>query len=131
MAAIYTKRISTNSSTGVVISKPTALWIWVIKTIKWASLIYPFLWAKLCLPKLVLKALSPVLQNVVWRQRTLNRWLWLYEVIKVAPIQYEWCSYKRRLVQTHIGKTMWRKRENTCKSMADSCQCMAKTTTIL
>ena len=42
-----------------------------------------------------------------------------------------WCTGKtqRDLVEGEVGGGIWR--GNTCKSMADSCQCMAKTTTIL
>ena len=34
-------------------------------------------------------------------------------------------------VETEVGGGKQRGWGNTCKSMADSCQCMAKTTTIL
>ena len=51
---------------------------------------------------------------------------WMYETSARA-----WCTGKtqRDRVEREVGGgiTMW----NTCKSMADSCQCMTKTTTIL
>ena len=42
-----------------------------------------------------------------------------------------WCTGKtqRDLVEREVGGGIGM--ENTCKTMADSCQCMAKTTTIL
>ena len=42
-----------------------------------------------------------------------------------------WCTGKtqRDRVEREVGGGI--RMENTCKSMADSCQCMAKTTTIL
>ena len=42
-----------------------------------------------------------------------------------------WCTGKtqRNQVEREVGGVIWM--GNTCKSMADSCQCMAKTTTIL
>ena len=43
----------------------------------------------------------------------------------------DWCTGKtqRNRVEREVGG--WIGKGNTCKSMADSCQCMAKTTTIL
>ena len=44
------------------------------------------------------------------------------------PLQYSWASLVAQLVKKpSAGIGMG----NTCKSMADSCQCMTKTTTIL
>ena len=42
-----------------------------------------------------------------------------------------WCTGKtqRERVEREVGAGIWM--GNTCKSMADSCQCMTKTTTIL
>ena len=42
-----------------------------------------------------------------------------------------WCTGKtqRDLVEREVGGGIGMR--NTCKSMADSCQCMAKTTTVL
>ena len=42
-----------------------------------------------------------------------------------------WCTGKtqRNRVERQVGGGIWM--GNTCKSMADSCQCMTKTTTIL
>ena len=42
-----------------------------------------------------------------------------------------WCTGKTQMdrVEREVGGGVGM--ENTCKSMADSCQCMAKTTTIL
>ena len=42
-----------------------------------------------------------------------------------------WCTGKtqRNQVEREVGGGIWM--GNTCKSMADSCQCMTKTTTIL
>ena len=42
-----------------------------------------------------------------------------------------WCTGKtqRDRVEREVGGGIWM--WNTCKSMADSCQCMAKTSTIL
>ena len=51
---------------------------------------------------------------------------WMHETSARA-----WCSGKtqRDRVEREAGRGI--RMENTCKSMADSCQCMAKTTTIL
>ena len=40
-----------------------------------------------------------------------------------------WCTGKRNRVEREVGGGIGM--GNTCISMADSCQCMAKTTTIL
>ena len=44
---------------------------------------------------------------------------------------WAWCTGKtqRDQVEREVGRGI--RMGNTCKSMADSCQCMAKTTTIL
>ena len=51
---------------------------------------------------------------------------WMHETSARA-----WCTGKtqRDLVEREVGGGI--RMGNTCKSMADSCQCMAKTTTIL
>ena len=43
----------------------------------------------------------------------------------------DWCTGKtqRDRVEREVGRGIWV--GNTCKSMANSCQCMTKTTTIL
>ena len=51
---------------------------------------------------------------------------WMHETSAQA-----WCTGKtqRNRVEREVGGEI--RMENTCKSMADSCQCMTKTTTIL
>ena len=51
---------------------------------------------------------------------------WMHETSAQA-----WCTGKtqRDRVEREVGGGIWT--GNTCKSMADSCQCMTKTTTIL
>ena len=51
---------------------------------------------------------------------------WMHETSAQA-----WCTGKtqRDRVEREVGEGI--RTGNTCKSMADSCQCMAKTTTIL
>ena len=51
---------------------------------------------------------------------------WMHETSTRA-----WCTGKtqRDRVKREVGGGIWM--GNTCKSMADSCQCMTKTTTIL
>ena len=51
---------------------------------------------------------------------------WMHETSAWA-----WCTGKtqRNWVEREVGGGI--KMENTCKSIADSCQCMTKTTTIL
>ena len=51
---------------------------------------------------------------------------WMHETSAQA-----WCTGKtqRNQVEREVGGEI--RMENTCKSMADSCQCMTKTTTIL
>ena len=51
---------------------------------------------------------------------------WMHETGAQA-----WCTGKtqRNWVEREVGGGI--RMENTCKSMADSCQCMTKTTTIL
>ena len=51
---------------------------------------------------------------------------WMHETSARA-----WCTGKtqRDWVEREVGGGIWM--GNTCKSMADLCQCMAKTTTIL
>ena len=51
---------------------------------------------------------------------------WMHETSAQA-----WCTGKtqRDWVEREVGGGIWM--GNTCKSMADSCQCMTKTTTIL
>ena len=51
---------------------------------------------------------------------------WMHETSALA-----WCTGKtqRNLVEREVGGGIGM--GNTCKSMADSCQCMTKTTTIL
>ena len=51
---------------------------------------------------------------------------WMHETSARA-----WCTEKtqRNWVERELGGGIWM--GNTCKSMADSCQCMTKTTTIL
>ena len=51
---------------------------------------------------------------------------WMHETSAPA-----WCTEKtqRNWVERELGGGIWM--GNTCKSMADSCQCMTKTTTIL
>ena len=51
---------------------------------------------------------------------------WMHEISAWA-----WCTGKtqRERVEREVGGVI--RMGNTCKSMADSCQCMTKTTTIL
>ena len=51
---------------------------------------------------------------------------WMHETSAWA-----WCTGKtqRNLVEREVGGGIWT--GNTCKSMANSCQCMTKPTTIL
>ena len=44
---------------------------------------------------------------------------------------WAWCTGKtqKEQIEREVGGGIWM--GNTCKSMADSCQCMTKTTTIL
>ena len=44
---------------------------------------------------------------------------------------WSWCTGKTQRDQVERNVGGWIGMGNTCKSMADSCQCMAKTTTIL
>ena len=46
----------------------------------------------------VLKANPPVPQNVtIFGDRALKKWLSYMRFLKCAPIQHDWCSYKKKL----------------------------------
>ena len=64
--------------------------------------------------------------SVLSRVKKITSQDWMYE-----PGARGWCTGKtqRDGMEREVGGGIGM--ENTCKSMADSCQCMAKTTTIL
>ena len=51
---------------------------------------------------------------------------WMHETSARA-----WCTGKTQRDGVGLEAGGWIRMGNTCKSMADSCQCMAKTTTIV
>ena len=63
---------------------------------------------------------------ILSRVKQITRPGWLHETSAWA-----WCTgtTQRDWVEREVGGGIGM--ENTCKSMADSCQCMAKTTTML
>ena len=63
---------------------------------------------------------------ILFRVKKITSPGWMHETSALA-----WCTGKtqRNLVEREVGGGSWT--GNTCKSMANSCQCMTKTTTIL
>ena len=68
-------------------------------------------------------------------ERTALKQVWVKQITSLGWLHemgdQDWCTGKtqRDGMEREVGEEIGM--GNTCKSMADSCQCMAKTTTIL